>query len=317
MTRPQSRKRDLLTLLDLDPKEIGEILVRAREFKRGPDRHPEVLKGKVLGLFFEKSSTRTRISFEVAAARLGGSAIFLTNAQMQISRGELLEDTVRVLGRYLDGIVVRTFSQETLEFWAAHARVPVINGLTDLHHPCQILGDLLTIQEKLGELKGRKIAYVGDGNNVAHSLIEGAAAMGMRIALACPEGYRPDPKIVGVGSEMARRTGGTVEITSDPREAVRQADAVYTDVWTSMGQEEETAERARKFQGYQINTELLALSAHGALVLHCLPAHREEEITAEVMEGPQSAIWDQAENRLYVQMALLELLMGNSPLPKR
>ncbi|MBI4715078.1 MAG: ornithine carbamoyltransferase, partial [Nitrospirae bacterium] len=276
MTRAQSRKRDLLTLLDLDPKEIGEILVRAREFKGG-ERPSEILQGKVLGLFFEKSSTRTRISFEVAAARLGGSAIFLTNAQMQISRGELLEDTVRVLGRYLDGIVVRTFSQETLALWAAHARVPVINGLTDLHHPCQILGDLLTIREKLGELKGRKIAYVGDGNNVAHSLIEGAAAMGMRIALACPEGYRPDPKIVSAGTEMARRTGGTVEITADPREAVRQADAVYTDVWTSMGQEEETAERNRKFQGYQVNSELLALAAPGALVLHCLPAHRGEE----------------------------------------
>jgi ornithine carbamoyltransferase len=230
---------------------------------------------------------------------------------MQVSRGETLEDTVRVLSRYLDAVVVRTFAHQTVALWARHARVPVINGLTDLHHPCQILGDLLTIQERRGSLAGLKIAYIGDGNNIAHSLMEGTAAMGMRIALACPEGYQPDPSVVSQADRVARSTGGEIALLTDPLEAVRDADAVYTDVWTSMGQEAETAERLRLFQGYQINRRLLAQAKPDAVVMHCLPAHRGEEITEEVLEGSQAVIWDQAENRLYVQMALLEFLMGD------
>jgi ornithine carbamoyltransferase len=313
MIRSQRKKRDLLTLLDLEPKEIEKLLSRASQFKgMKPGSLPGVLKGKVLGLFFEKLSTRTRISFEVAAFRLGGGSIFLSSTQMQLSRGEVLQDTVRVLSRYLDGIVVRTFSQETIEQWARHAGIPVINGLTDLHHPCQVLGDLFTMREKLGELAGRKIAYVGDGNNVAHSLMEGAAAAGMQIALACPKGYLPDPRVVERARGIAGKTKARIEVVTDPEKAVRGADVIYTDVWTSMGQEDEASERTRRFQKYRVDKKLLAAARREVVVMHCLPAHRGEEITDEVLEGPRSAVWDQAENRLYTQMALLELLMGES-----
>jgi len=305
--------RHLLTIFDLSTKEIESLLIRARELKaiqkQGIECGP--LKGKTLGLLFEKQSTRTRLSFEVAALQLGGHSIYLSPHQIQMGRGEELRDTARVFSRYLDGVVIRTFEHKMIEEFAGNSSIPVINGLTDIHHPCQIISDMLTILEKKERISGIRLAYIGDGNNVAHSLIEGAAVMGMHIRIASPKGYEPDNRITEIARQKAKETGAAIEIMEDPFEAVDNADVVYTDVWTSMGQEEEEGKRKSMFKKYRINRELMKKAKGDAIILHCLPAHRGEEITDEMMESPQSVVFDQAENRLHMQKALLEMLMGN------
>lgn len=305
-------KRDFLTVQDLTAKEIESLLTRAVElkeiYKNGVDFSP--LKGKTLGLLFEKQSTRTRISFEVAMFQLGGHPIYLSPNQIQMGRGEAIRDTAHVFSGYLDGIVVRTFSHETIEEWARYSNVPVINGLTDLHHPCQIISDLLTIFENKGRVKGIRMAYIGDGNNIANSLIEGAAIMGMEIRVAVPKGYEPYAAVLADAKSLAKKTGAVIEIMPDPLSAVKDADVVYTDVWTSMGQEDEEHRRKKVFERYQINCEIMKLANKDAIIMHCLPAHRGEEITEEMMESPQSVIFAQAENRLHMQKALLEMLLS-------
>jgi ornithine carbamoyltransferase len=267
------------------------------------------LSGKTLGLFFEKPSTRTRVSFEAGMNQLGGQSIFLSVADIQMRRGETVADTARVLSRYLDGLVIRCHEHRTVEEWARNATIPVINGLTDLHHPCQVLSDLFTIREKKRRWKGIKIAYVGDGNNVANSLIEGAAIMGLAISVACPQGYEPDASIVAWARARAERTGVVIEVVQDPYIAVKGADVLYTDVWTSMGRENEEAQRTDALRPYQLNGRLVAAADPDAIVMHCLPAHRGQEITADVLDGPQSVVLDQAENRLHVQKAMLIKLL--------
>jgi ornithine carbamoyltransferase len=301
-------KRDLLTILDLSAAEIVALLARAQEMKtlwfQGTLR--PVLQGKTLGLLFTKPSTRTRISFEAAMNRLGGSSIFMTEKETQLSRKEPLPDTARVMSRYIEVLAVRTFEHADVEELARHASIPVINALTDSNHPCQVLSDLLTIQEKRGSLQELQVAWIGDGNNVAHSWIDAAARVGFTLRLACPEGYLPDRRVL----ERARAEGGrNIFVVSDPREAVASVDAINTDVWASMGQEEEADTRRKVFAPYQVNAELLSHAPRHALVMHCLPAHREEEISTEVLEGPRSVVFDQAENRLYFQMALLEWIL--------
>jgi ornithine carbamoyltransferase len=265
------------------------------------------LKGKTLGLIFEKASTRTRVSFEVGMYQLGGYALFLDFKDMQLSRGETVPDTARVFSRYVDGVMARTFSHETIEELARHATIPVINGLSDLLHPCQILSDIFTVTEKMGRYGGLKVAYVGDGNNVANSWINCAARLNFHLSLACPEGYGPDPSLL----ERARKESAMeIQLVHDPYQAVSGADVIYTDVWASMGKEDEHADRLRDFRDYQVNSRLVKAAKAGVLVMHCLPAHRGEEITDEVMDGDHSIVWDQAENRLHVQKAILEWLMG-------
>ncbi|MFO0774825.1 MAG: ornithine carbamoyltransferase [Nitrospiraceae bacterium] len=299
--------KDLLSLGPVPSEYVYRLLTLAAELKalrvqRKP--HPR-LAGRTLGLLFQKASTRTRVSFEVGMNQLGGQALFLPIGDIQLSRGESVADTARVLSRYLDGIVIRTFDQAIVEEWAREATIPIINGLTDLHHPCQALSDLLTIQEKKKRLKGLRLAYVGDGNNMAHSLIEAAAKVGMHISLGCPRGYQPDPTVVERARQDAARTGSRIEVTEDPESAVSGADAVYTDVWISMGQEREQARRLKAFSSYQVNERLMKRARPDAIVLHCLPAHRGEEISAAVLDGPQSVVLDQAENRLHIQKAIL------------
>lgn len=313
--RPVGRwGKDLLGLASIPRQEI-EALVRLAaglkaRHRRGTPHLP--LAGKTIGLLFQKPSTRTRVSFEAGMNQLGGEAIILPLAEIQLSRGESIADTARVLSRYLDGLVIRTYDHGTVEEWAREATMPVINGLTDLSHPCQALSDLLTIREQKGRLKGLRIAYVGDGNNVANSLIEAAAKMGMSIALGCPAGYQPDQHTVDVARLEAQATSGSIEIGDDPHVAVKGADVVYTDVWISMGREREHARRLKALSAYQLNGRLLRWAKPDAIVMHCLPAHRGEEITAEVLDGAQSVILDQAENRLHMQKAILvTLLQGN------
>lgn len=302
-------KRDLLTILDLSASEILALFSRAQGMKTAwfnGTLHP-TLSGKTLGLLFTKPSTRTRISFEAAMNRLGGSCIFMTAKDTQLSRQEPLSDTARVISRYIEALAVRTFDHADVEELARHATIPIINALTDSYHPCQVLSDLLTIQEKRGTLENLQVAWVGDGNNVAQSWINAAARMGFTLHLACPPGYLPDARVL----ERARAEGGqSIVVSSDPGAAVACADAINTDVWASMGQEDEAEMRRRAFAPYQVNAALLALAPRHAIVMHCLPAHRQEEITAEVLEGPQSVVFDQAENRLYLQMALLEWLLS-------
>jgi ornithine carbamoyltransferase len=300
-------KRDFLTLWDLSPDEIRYIVSRASELKAGSDASKCPLLGRSVGLIFEKASTRTRVSFETGIYQLGGQAIYLSSREIQLGRGETIGDTARTLSRYLDAIVIRTFEHERIEQFARSATVPVINALTDLHHPCQALGDLLTIQEKKGALKGVHLAYVGDGNNVANSLIEAASRMQFDLTVACPEGYEPDPEVLESAREEAR---SELLILRDPREAAGRADAVYTDVWVSMGQEGESDDRKKKFRNYQVNDALLGCAKKDAIVMHCLPAHRGQEITDEVIDGPMSVVFDQAENRLHAQKALLEFLLA-------
>jgi len=301
-------KRDFLTLLDLSSEEISALLKRALDMKSGIDANKCPLIGKSIGLLFEKASTRTRVSFEVGIYQLGAHPIYLNPNEIQLGRGETIPDTARVLSRYLDAIVIRTFGHDLLTEFASHSSVPVINGLSDLHHPCQALGDLMTILEKKGRLKDIRIAYVGDGNNVANSLIEAASVTGMNLTIACPEGHEPDPEVL----ERVRAVANSeIIILREPKEAVGRADVVYTDVWVSMGQEKESKKRKERFKDYQINSKILSCAKKDAVVLHCLPAHRGEEITDEVMDGPQSAVFDQAENRLHAQKALLEMLLAN------
>jgi ornithine carbamoyltransferase len=297
-------KRDFLTLFDLSSEEINIILNRASEFKSGMHTSCPLI-GKSIGLFFEKVSTRTRLSFQTGIYQLGAQAIYINAKDLQLGRGESIEDTARVLSRYLHGIVMRTFAHETIERFARNATIPVINGLTDLHHPCQALGDLMTIREKKDRLEDIRLAYIGDGNNVANSLIEASALTGIDLVLACPKGYEPDSKVY----EKALSKGAKVSIVTSPEEAVRDADVLYTDVWVSMGQEEEIEKRKEAFKGYQINKRLLSLAKPDAIVMHCLPAHRGEEITDDVLDSPQSVVFDQAENRLHTQKALLEMLI--------
>ncbi|HMK61593.1 MAG TPA: ornithine carbamoyltransferase [Dissulfurispiraceae bacterium] len=299
-------KRDFLTLFDLSDNEIKLLLKRAIDMKSGIDAAKCPLIGKSIGLFFEKPSTRTRVSFEVGVYQLGAQPIYLSPKDIQLGRGETIADTARTLSRYLHGMVMRVFKQSTVEEFARHSGVPVINGLSDLHHPCQALADLMTVLERKGRLEGIRFVFIGDGNNVANSLIESAALTGMDFVIATPEDYGPDLDTV----DRARQTGkGSIRIMTDPREAVTDADVLYTDVWVSMGQELEAEEKARKFRAYQINEELLRSAKPDAVVLHCLPAYRGKEITDGVMDGLQSAIFDQAENRLHSEKALLEFLI--------
>ena len=294
--------KHLLKLSDWSEKEILETLNLADQLKfekkNGIEHHH--LKGKTLGMIFQKSSTRTRVSFEVGMYDLGGSALFLSSRDLQIGRGEPVEDTARVLSRYLDGIMIRTFAQEEVETLARVGSIPIINGLTDYCHPCQVLADLMTIREHRGVLKGNKLVYIGDGNNMANSLIVGGIKVGMEVAVACPEGYTPDAEIMKWASENGKFTW-----TTDVLEAAKDADVLYTDVWASMGQEAEAEERKKIFKGYQINDDVMAVAKSDAMVLHCLPAHREEEITAKVFEAHADEIFDEAENRLHAQKAVL------------
>ncbi len=274
----------------------------------------EFCKGKTLAMMFSKASTRTRVSFETGFHQLGGHAIYLNDRDSQIGRGEPIRDTARVLSRMVDGIMIRTFSHDSVIELAEFASIPVINGLTDLLHPCQALTDLLTIEEQLGSLKDRKLVYVGDGNNMAHSLMYACAKVGMDMVCASPKGYQPDPMVLKQAQEDAAQTGCTISVEEDIAKAVKGADVLYTDVWTSMGQEAEREIRLKALHDYQINSELLKAANPGAIVLHCLPAHRGEEITEEVLEGPQSFVWDQAENRLHTQKAIMVLLMSDADL---
>ncbi|MBW2038929.1 MAG: ornithine carbamoyltransferase [Deltaproteobacteria bacterium] len=302
-------KKDLLSIYDLTPVEIEAILQKAKELKgiylQGKYYCP--LAGKTLAMIFEKPSTRTRVSFEVGMYQLGGHALFLNPQDTQLGRGETIADTAQVLSRYADGIMIRTFAQERVQEMARFASVPVINGLSDLLHPCQILSDIFTIWEKRGQYRGLKVAYVGDGNNVANSWINGALRLGFDLWLACPPGYQPHQEIL---SRAMREASSKIVITHDPKEAVKGSHVINTDAWASMGQEGERQERMRAFQDYQINSDLIRWAREDVLVMHCLPAHRGEEITDEVMDGPHSIIFDQAENRLHVQKAILTLLMG-------
>jgi len=305
-------KKDLLRVGDLNREEIEELLDLSQKLKARQKDGQKVtpLLGKTLGLIFEKSSTRTRVSFEVGMYQLGGQSLFLSSKDLQIGRGETIPDTARVLSRYLDGLVIRTFGHEIVEEMARHATIPIINGLTDRHHPCQVLADLLTIQEKKQRLQGLKVSYVGDGNNMANSWLEGAAKLGLHLTLACPPGYEPDRETYQEALKEAAKSGAKIVITHDPRVAAEDADVLYTDVWASMGQEQEHKERLSAFQGFQLNRPLLRLAKPEVLVMHCLPAHRGEEITDEVLDGPHSIVWDQAENRLHLQKAILVKWMG-------
>ena len=299
--------KHLLKLGDLSKEEIVEILDLADklkyEKKNGIEHH--LLKGKTLGMIFQKSSTRTRVSFEVGIFDLGGTALFLSPRDLQIGRGEVIQDTARVLSRFLDGIMIRTFEQKEVEDLAAFGNIPIINGLTDYCHPCQVLADLMTIREKKGKLEGLKMCFVGDGNNMANSLIVGGIKMGMEVSIACPKGYEPDADIMKWAYETGKFT-----CTPDIKEAAAGADVLYTDVWASMGQEEESQERAKIFRDYQINSELMKVANDGAMVLHCLPAHRGEEITAEIIEQHADEIFEEAENRLHAQKAVMVKLMA-------
>lgn len=297
----------LLTIAELSKAQVDSLLKMAAtgkaRHKMGIPHNP--LRGKTLGLIFEKSSTRTRVSFETASYQLGGDAIFISQRDSQIGRGEPIKDTARVMSRYVDAIVIRTFGHEIIEEYAKYSTVPVINGLTDLHHPCQVLADVLTIIEKKGGYEGKKVCWIGDGNNMANSWIEAAGVLGFELVLACPKGYFPNEDIL----KKAVAANPKIRVTESVEDAAKDADVLNTDVWASMGQEEEAEARRKAFDGFQINSKLLRLAKKDAMVMHCLPAHRGEEITDEVMEGPQSAIWDEAENRLHIQKAILEWLL--------
>jgi ornithine carbamoyltransferase len=303
--------KSLASLDDLTREEIEQILKTSELLKlqlfRGQE-HP-FLKGKTLAMIFEKPSTRTRVSFEVGMWQLGGYALYLSSGDLQLGRGETIGDTAQTLSRYVNGMMARVFSHQTILDLIKYSRVPVVNGLSDFSHPCQGLADIFTIYEKKGRLSGLKIAYIGDGNNVAHSLIYGCSKMGMDIFLGCPRGYEPDSKVVANGREEAKKNGRVVTVTNDPVEAVVGADVVYTDVWTSMGKEKEHEERMKLFRPYQVNPELVKKAKPDYLLMHCLPAHRGEEVTNEVADSKNSVIFDQAENRMHTQKALLALIM--------
>jgi len=304
--------RDFLVMNDINSDELHLILNRAAELKAKLKRGEphRVLEGQTLAMIFEKQSTRTRTSFEVGMYQLGGHALYLSRNDIQMGRGETIEDTAKVLSGFVNCIMARTYAHSTVTDLAKYANIPVINALTDYEHPCQILADLLTIQESKGKLKGLKLAYIGDGNNVANSLIVGCVLADMSISLACPEGFWPDAKLLAWGKEEGKRRGVTVEVVPSPAEAVKQADVLYTDVWVSMGQEEESAKRNKAFKGFQINAELVKQAKPDAIILHDLPAHYGEEITKDVADSKQSRIFQQAENRLHAQKGLLSLLLS-------
>lgn len=306
-------KRDLVSMLDVEGDLVGLLELAASIKNRTKAGEPyEPLRGRSLAMIFEKASTRTRVSFEVGMTQLGGHAHFLSPNDLQLGRGETIADTARVLSRYVDGIMYRAFRNETVRELATHATVPVINGLDDREHPCQTIADLFTILERKGELKGLKLTYVGDGNNVCNSLLLGTAMVGMDMTAACPAGYEPDPGILANAKRIAKRTGSRIEVVHDPETGVRAADIVYTDVWVSMGQEKEREEREKIFRPYQVNATLLGLANRDAFVMHCLPAHRGLEITDDVLDGPQSIVLDQAENRLHAQKAILVRLLAGT-----
>lgn len=303
--------KDILSIHDLSREEIDQILDTSQNFKMkkklGEVYQP--LKDKCLGMIFQKSSTRTRVSFEVGMWQLGGYALFLNANDLQLNRGETIADTARNLSRYLDGIMIRTFSHQDVVDLAEYSSVPVINGLTDLLHPCQVLSDLFTIKEKKKSLEGLKLAYIGDGNNMAHSLMFGGAKMGMHTSICSPSGFEPNPEITRLSRIDAAKTGANIDIQDDPVQAVQTADIVYTDVWTSMGLEKEYEARLNTFSRFQVNSALLEKAKEDVIIMHCLPAHRGEEITDQVIEGPRSVVFDQAENRLHVQKAIMALII--------
>ena len=301
--------KHFLSMKDIHPQELNQMFELSADMKKNPGKYSQSLAGKTLGMIFQKFSTRTRVSFEVGMFQLGGHALFLSGNDIQIGRGETIADTARVLSRMVNIIMARVYGHDIVEELARHSTVPVINGLSDFSHPCQATADYFTLYEKWGgELKGRKLAYVGDGNNVCHSLLYGAALLGMHIVVGSPDGYKPDPGVVNFSSDLSAKTGGFVSVVTNPAEAVKDADAVYTDVWASMGQEKEYYERKAVFGGYQVNQRLFSLAKKDALFLHCLPAHRGDEVTDEVIDSPNSVVWDEAENRLHTQKALLLLL---------
>ena len=305
-------QKHLLTLQDWSEDEIYQCLSLALKIKvaQKSGQAQISLKGKTLAMIFAKSSTRTRVSFEVGATQLGGSALFLSTADIQLGRGEPISDTAKVLSRMVDGIMIRTFKQSDLEALAQHGSIPIINGLTDEFHPCQVLADLLTIYEKKGTLKGLKLAFVGDGNNMAHSLMIGCSKLGIDVAIASPDGYKPNATYTAWSVANAEAHGSKVTVCSDPLEACKDADVLYTDVWASMGQEGEAEQRRKAFEGYQINGDCLSVAKKDCIFLHCLPAHRGEEVTSEVIDGEHSVVFDEAENRLHAQKAVMALLMA-------
>jgi ornithine carbamoyltransferase len=299
-------QRDFLRVNDLTKEEIISIIDRSIKLKAGEDATACPLIGKSVGLIFEKSSTRTRVSFEVGVYQLGAQSIYLNPKEIQLGRGETIADTAKVLSRYLHAIMIRTYGHDRLTEFAQHATIPVINGLSDQHHPCQILADLMTIKERKGSIDGIRVAYIGDVNNVTNSFIEASAIMGFELVIACPEGHEPSHEVL----DVARNKGnGDIIILRNPKEAAGKADVIYTDVWVSMGQEEEAEAKKERLKGFQVNSSLLSCAKKDVIILHCLPAHRGEEITDDVIDGPNSAVFDQAENRLHTQKALLEFLM--------
>lgn len=309
--RPEFKGRDFLTINDYTREEVAYILQVAAELKtmqKAGQPHP-ILAGKTMGMIFQKPSTRTRVSFEVGMYQLGGYPLFLSPNDLQIGRGETVKDTALTLSRYLDGIMIRTFSHDEVLELAEHASIPIINGLTDLLHPCQVIGDMQTIIEHKGKLQGLKMAFIGDGNNVAHCLLYGGAKTGMDVVVACPNGFEPDADIMSKAKEDAKQTGAKLWVVEDPHEAVQNADVIYTDVWASMGQEKDASDKEKHFARYQVNAELLKAAKPDAIVMHCLPAKRGREITDEVIDGPQSVVFDEAENRLHAQKAIMALLM--------
>ncbi len=301
--------RHFLTLTDLSERELRGVLEQAAQLKRLRTSGRGVLTNKTVALVFQKPSMRTRVAFEVAVLQLGGSVVYMGQEDIQLGQREPIKDVARVLSRYVHAIAVRTFAHRDAQEFATYASVPVINGLSDLLHPCQALADLFTIQEHFGRVKGLRVAYVGDGNNVLHSLVQGCAMLGVNVAVATPTEYRPNSSIWKAAAREAKRHGASLQLETDSRSAVRGANIIYTDVWVSMGQERERTARLRTFRAYQLNRPLLKLAAPGCRVMHCLPAHRGEEVTAEVIDGPQSVVWDEAENRMHVQKALMEYLL--------
>jgi ornithine carbamoyltransferase len=304
------KHKDFVSIHDYSARDVADIFALAGEMKADRGKFARALEGQTLGMIFEKSSTRTRVSFEVGMFQMGGHALFLSSRDIQLGRGETIYDSAKVLSRYLDGIMARTFAHKTVTDLAEYASIPIINGLTDLLHPCQAMTDYFTAFEKLGDLRGRKLAYIGDGNNMAHSLMYGAPKVGMHIAVATPAGYAPDVEVMAKAEEDAKSAGTRLVVTRSIEEAVQDADVVETDVWASMGQEDEAAKRQKDFSGWRVDKRVMSLARKDAIFMHCLPAHRGEEVSAEVIDSPQSVIYDEAENRLHVQKAILYTLMA-------